>query len=43
MKEEYLLKITELLNDCEDLALLDLILQLLNKSGQEISQIRNFA
>jgi hypothetical protein len=32
MKEQYILEITEMLQQCEDLALLDLILQLLQKS-----------
>lgn len=32
MKEEYILQITELLHNCNDLTLLDLIFQLLNKS-----------
>lgn len=32
MKEEYLAKISELLNQCNDISLLDLILKLLQKS-----------
>ena len=35
MKEEYILQITELLHACDDLLLLDLISQLLDKSIQE--------
>lgn len=34
MREEYIPKINELLKDCNDLSLLDLIYQLLNKSVQ---------
>jgi hypothetical protein len=34
MKNEYLLHITELLDKCNDIALLDFILQLLQKSQQ---------
>ena len=34
MKEEYILQITEQLRACEDNSLLDLILQLLDKSIQ---------
>ena len=34
MKEEYLQKIHELAEKCDDLSLLDLIYQLLNKSVQ---------
>ena len=32
MKEEYILKISELLHVCDDVELLDLIFQLLDKS-----------
>lgn len=32
MKEEYILQITDLLHTCEDMALLDLVLQILDKS-----------
>lgn len=32
MKEEYISEITDLLHTCDDLSLLDLILQLLDKS-----------
>lgn len=32
MKKTYILEITELLHTCDDVALLDLILQLLDKS-----------
>lgn len=35
MKEEYILQITEKLHNCDDLSLLDLISQLLDKSVQE--------
>lgn len=35
MKEEYVKQINEKLHKCSDLALLDLILQLLDKSIQE--------
>ena len=31
MRDEYILKITELLKNCEDISLLDLIFQLLYK------------
>ena len=34
MKEDYVLQITELLHTCDDLALLDLILQILDKGVQ---------
>lgn len=34
MQEEYILKITDLVEKCNDLSLLDLILQLLQKSQQ---------
>jgi len=33
MKEEYIIKITELIEQCNDLALLDLVTQLLQQSG----------
>lgn len=33
MKEEYIKQIIELLNQCNDISLLDLIFQLLHKSG----------
>lgn len=33
MKEEYIKQIVELLNQCSDISLLDLIYQLLHKSG----------
>ena len=32
MKEQYILQINEQLENCNDIALLDLILQILNKS-----------
>lgn len=32
MKQEYIIKIVELLQKCEDISLLDLILKLLQKS-----------
>ena len=35
MKEEYIIRINELMNNCNDVALLDLIFQLLDKSVQE--------
>jgi hypothetical protein len=35
MKEEYVEKITELLPDCNDLSLLDLIFQLLKKHSAQ--------
>ena len=35
MKEEYILQIIEKLHKCDDLSLLDLISQLLDKSVQE--------
>lgn len=38
MKEEYILQITELLHNCNDLSLLDLIFQLLDKSVQQPPQ-----
>jgi hypothetical protein len=37
MKEEYVLKIHDLTEKCNDLSLLDLIYQLLNKSVQEVA------
>lgn len=33
-KEEYILQITELMNACDDIALLDLVLRILDKSVQ---------
>lgn len=35
MKEDYILQITDLLHTCDDVALLDLIYQLLDKSIQK--------
>lgn len=34
MKEEYIKQITELIHICDDIALLDLVVQLLDKSIQ---------
>lgn len=38
MKEEYIEKITTLLNDCNDISLLDFVFQLLNESGQHLPE-----
>lgn len=35
MKEEYIQRITELLNKCQDISLLDLILKLLERTSKE--------
>ena len=35
MKEEYIQRITELLNKCQDISLLDLILKLLQREKEE--------
>lgn len=35
MKEEYIKQITELLNKCNDISLLDLILKILQKERQK--------
>ena len=35
MKEQYIIEINKLLNETDDIALLDLIMKLLHKSGQQ--------
>lgn len=35
MKEDYILQIIDLLHKCDDIALLDLVFQILDKSIQE--------
>ena len=35
MKEDYIVQINELMHKCDDVALLDLVFQLLDKSIQE--------
>lgn len=41
MKEQYIEEINKLLNETDDIALLDLIMKLLHKSGQQALNAQN--